>query len=94
MEVPIEVGNALEKDPKFGELINRLFEELKPEQVYFGTTKRWVIIITNAESQEELTKYILPIWHTFKTYPIVEPVGNLEEMKATLSKLGEFMKNL
>ena len=33
-EVPVEPGNALQKDPKFGELIARFIEQLKPEAGY------------------------------------------------------------
>ncbi len=30
-DIPIDVGNALEKDPKGGELIGKWLEQLKPE---------------------------------------------------------------
>lgn len=93
-EVPVEVGNAFEKDPKAGEFFARLLEQLKPEAGYFGSSRRWVILITKAESHEELTKQLLPIWHTFKIYPQVEPVTSVEEFKAILQKLSELTKGL
>lgn len=93
-EVPVEVGNAFEKDPKAGESFAQYLEQLKPETAYFGSTRRLMIFITKAESQEELTKQILPLWHIFKAYPKIEPVSNLEEFKAVLPKIGEMVKGL
>lgn len=93
-ELPVEVGNALEKDPKFGELITRFMEQLKPEAGYFSSSRRWGILIVKAESHEELTKLVLPIWHTFKTYPQVEPVATLEEFKTAFPKWQQLLKDL
>jgi len=37
---------------------------------------------------------LLPFWHTFKTYPEVEPVLTLEEFGATFSKISKLVKDL
>jgi len=92
-EVPVETGNAFEKDPKAGEFFAQFLEQLKPEAGYFSS-RRSVILITKAESEEELTKQLLPIWHIFKTYPQVDPVSSLEEFKTIIPKLSELVKNL
>jgi len=86
-DVPVEAGNAFEKDPKAAGFFARLLEELKPEAGYFSSSRRWVILITKAESHEELTKQLLPIGHIFKAYPRVEPVNSLEEFNVMLPKL-------
>ena len=94
-ELPIDVGNALEKDPKGGELLGKWLEQLKPEAGYMSCGgRRRGIIITNADSEEELAMKLLPFWHTFKTYVEVEPVLTLEEFGATFSKLSKIAKHL
>ncbi|NIM45494.1 MAG: hypothetical protein GTN80_07605 [Nitrososphaeria archaeon] len=93
-ELPVEVGNAFEKDPKFLEILAQWLEQLKPEAAYFSSSRRYVIVISEAESHEELSKLLVPIWHTFKVYPQVEPVITAEEAKAVFPKLAEIIKNL
>ncbi len=94
-ELPIDVGNALEKDPKGGELLGKWLEQLKPEAGYMSCGgRRRGIIITNADSEEELAMKLLPFWHTFKTYVEVEPVLTLEEFGAFLSKVSEVVTDL
>lgn len=93
-EIPVDVGNALEKDPKAAELIAGLFETMKPEAAYFCSTRRYGIIFVNADSQDELSKIVFPIWHNFKTYPQVDPVRNIEEFPEALKQLGELTKNI
>lgn len=93
-EPPVEVGNAFEKDPKAGELLARLLEPAKPEAVYFSCSRRFVIVIANAESHEELARLIIPIWHTMKVYPQVEPILNLEEFQAAFPKYQQLVKDL
>ena len=94
-DIPLESGNALEKDPKAGELIAKWLQQLKPEAGYFscGGTRRGTII-TNADSEEELATQLLPFWHTFKTYVEVEPVLTIEEFGATFSKINKIVKDL
>ena len=93
-EVPVEVGNVLEKDPKAFEGFAKLLEQLKPEAAYFGATRRLLILITHAESHEDLAKLLVPFWHTFKTYPQVEPVASLDEYTSYLLRMSEFLKGL
>lgn len=93
-DVPIDVGNAFEKDPRAGEILAKIFEPIKPEAAYFCTTRRYGIIIVNAESQDELSKIVFPIWHNFKTYPQVDPVINLEEFPETFKQRSELLKTL
>jgi len=93
-EVPIEVGNAFERDPKATELLAKLMEPMKPEAAYLCSTRRYGIIIVNADSQEELNKMIFPLWHSFKTYPQVDPVFTLEEIPEIYKQLGELVKTL
>jgi len=94
-ELPIDVGNAFEKDPKAGEVIAKWLEQLKPEAGYMscGGRRRGTIIM-NANSEEELSMKLLPFWHTFKTYVEVEPVLTLEEFGAFLSKVSEVVTDL
>jgi len=93
-DVPIDVGNAFEKDPKAAELLAKVMEPMKPEAAYFCSTRRYGIVIVNADSQEELTKMIFPIWHVFKTYPQVDPVMGLEELPERLRQMSELAKNI
>jgi hypothetical protein len=94
-ELPVDVGNALEKDPKAGELMAKWLEQLKPEAGYMSCGgRRRGIIITNADSEEELATQFLPIWHNFETYVEVEPVLTLEEFGATFAKLSQIAKDL
>jgi hypothetical protein len=93
-EVPVEVGNAFEKDPKALELLAKFMEPMKPEAGYFCSTRRYGIMIVNADSQEELNKMIFPIWHNFKVYPQVDPVFTLEEIPGFYQKLPELVNAL
>lgn len=94
VELPVEVGNAFEKDPKAEELLTQLLEQTKPEAGYFGSARRLLILIVNAESHEDLAGKLVPIWHAFKTYPQVEPVVTIEEFKAGLPKWKQMLKEL
>ncbi len=93
-EVPVEAGNMFEKDPKAAERIFQLLEQAKPEAIYAGTTRRFMILVVNAESHEELMKLIVPIWHTMKVYPQVDIVMKAEEFKAAFQNIGELVKGL
>lgn len=93
-EPPVEAGNAFEKDPKAAELMFRLAEDAKPEAIYASSSRRFMIIVVNAESHKELLKLLAPIWHTLKVYPQVDVVMNMEEFKAAFQKIGETVKGL
>jgi len=94
VELPVEVGNAFEKDPKAEELLTQFLEQAKPEAGYFGSARRLLILIVNAESHEELSGILVPLWHLFKTYPQVEPVVTIEEFKAGFPKWKQMLKDL
>lgn len=93
-EISVEAGNAFEKDSKAVEFFARYLENLKPEAAYFSSSRRYVIVIANAESHEELLRQLEPLWHTFKTYPQVDPIMNLKEFKTIMPKLSELTKGL
>ena len=88
-EVPVEVGNAFEKDPKAAEYFFKLLEETKLEAAYTSSSRRFMILIVNAESHEELSKLLVPFWHTLKVYPKIDTVMNMEEWKAAFQTVGE-----
>lgn len=93
-EIPVEIGNAFEKDPKAGEFFVKFLKQLKPEAGYFSSLRRSGILITKAESEEELVQQLVPIWHIFKTYPQVDLVSSLDEFITTIPKLKELLKDL
>jgi hypothetical protein len=94
LEPPVEPANEFEKDPKAAESFFQLLEQAKPEAAYASSTRRYLIIIVNADSQEDLLKLLAPIWHTFKAYPRVEPVLTLDEFKAAFQEVGKQVKDL
>jgi len=93
-EVPVEAGNAFEKNPKAAERIFQLLEQAKPEAIYAGVTRRFMILVVKAESHEELMKLMTPIWHTMKVYPQVDIVMKVEEFKAAFQSASELLKGL
>jgi hypothetical protein len=93
-EVPVEVGNAFEKDPEAQAKLVKYIEQLKPEAVYFGASRRFIVLVVNAENSLELSKMALPIWRLLKTYPKVEAVNTMDDFGAFMSDLGELVKDL
>jgi len=91
---PVEAANAFEKDPKAAETLFGILQQAKPEAIYASSSTRFMIIIMNADSHEDLLRLLAPIWHTMKVYPKVDTVLNMEEFKAVFQKIGEVVKDL
>jgi len=80
--------------PKAAELFSKMLEEAKPEAMYTSSSRRFMILIMNAESHEELFKVLGTIWYTMKVYPKVDTVMNMSEWKEALANSRELFARL
>jgi hypothetical protein len=87
---PVEVKNDFEKSPKMQKKVGEYFENLKPLAAWF--TFRYGFIIVEADSAEELTRKIGPLFHLFKLDIKVSPAYSLEEFPKLVASIGEEAK--
>jgi len=61
---PVEAGNALVRDPNWGQRIQGLIGEIQPEAVYFAASngQRGVYAIVNLEGAHEIPRIAEPLW--------------------------------
>jgi len=63
-KIPIEAGNELMKNPKFGKIMDSIIGEIKPKSVYFTIEKghRTILMMVHCKEAHELPKYAEPLW--------------------------------
>ena len=80
---PNDHGNKVTADPQFGEKIQRLIADMKPEAVYFGPVegKRAFRIFVNFDDPSLIPAYAEPLFRWLHADVEISPVFNLEDMK-------------
>lgn len=62
--LPVEAGNALVRDPEFGQRIQEILGDIRPEATYFAVTdgQRTVYLVVNIAETHELPRLAEPFW--------------------------------
>ena len=84
VRIPMERGNELLRDPKFGEKMANLLKELKAEEAYFGTIdgQRGGYIVLNIDDASQIPALAEPLFlwlHAdIETMPVMK-IGDLQK---------------
>lgn len=62
--LPVEAGNALVRDPEFGQRIEEILGDIRPEAAYFAIAdgQRTVYLVVNLAETHELARVAEPFW--------------------------------
>lgn len=83
---PVEAGNAQMLDPNFGEVLQRVIDEIAPEAYYFAIEngERQIYFIVSIEGSSDLPRVAERLWFacdaTVEFIPAISP----EDMEAAL----------
>ncbi len=79
--IPTERGNQAIKDGSFGDLVQSVMEELKPEAAYFGDIEgaRGGYIVVNIDDAAQIPAVVEPLFHAFGATVQVHPVMTPED---------------
>ena len=86
--IPVEAGNELVQDPQFGNRLERLLGDLKPEAAYFAIAdgQRTMYLIVNVAEAFQTPAILEPLWLDFRADVEFVPVMTKADMaKATPS---------
>lgn len=87
---PAEVKNDFELNPELQKKVGKAMENMEPVSAWF--TLRHGFIVLEADSGEELSRKLAPIFHLFKTDVEVSPAYSLEEFPKLVASIGEEAK--
>jgi hypothetical protein len=64
----VDAGNALVRDPNFGQRVQDMLGDIRPEAVYFAVAdgQRTVYAVVNFEGTHELPRIAEPFWLALK----------------------------
>lgn len=79
--IPVEAGNALIRDPNWGQRIQGIIGDMQPETVYFAPSngQRAVYMIVNLEGAHEIPRIAEPLWLAFNAAIEFVPVMTQED---------------
>ena len=62
--IPVEAGNALVRDPKFGKRMQEILGDIKPEAVYFTADggQRTVYLVVDLPDASRIPAVSEPLW--------------------------------
>ncbi len=78
-KIPVESGNAMLRDPEFGQKMTTLLADMKAEASYFtlGDGQRTGYIVVNIEDASQLPAFGEPLWFWLKAdvemFPVMAP---------------------
>ena len=81
VEVPVELGNRMEKEGDPFQKLAPLLERFKPQAVYLGMAKRELFLVVNLDQPFDLGELTVSIAQMMGVYPTVHPVLALEDMQ-------------
>lgn len=87
---PVDVKNNFEKSPDLQKKVGEAIQRMKPLTAWF--TLRYGFFVVEADSNEELSKKVAPLFYLFKTDPKISPAFSLEEFPKLVATLGEEAK--
>jgi hypothetical protein len=79
--MPVEAGNALVRDPQWGQRIQGVLEDIRPEAVYFAAAdgQRTIYAIVTLADGHEIPRVAEPFWLAFSASVEVIPVLGQED---------------
>lgn len=89
---PPKVKNEFEKIPELQKKMGEAMESIKPLSAWF--TLRRGMIVVEAGDMIELSRKLAPLFHLFKTDPVISPAISLEEFAAIPAAIGEEARRL
>jgi hypothetical protein len=83
VRIPIERGNELLKDPKFGEKMSQLLTQVKAEQAYFTTVgaQRGGFVVLNMDDASQIPLLAEPFFLWLEADIEFLPVMTLEDLQ-------------
>ncbi len=62
--IPVEAGNVLVRNPKFGERMHEVLEDIKPEAVYFTINggQRTLYLVVEVSDASQIPAVAEPLW--------------------------------
>ncbi len=84
---PVEVKNAFELNPELQKKVGSAMEKMEPVSAWF--TLRHGFIVLEADSPEELSRKLAPMFHLFETDIEVSPAFSIEEFPGLIAAIGE-----
>ena len=80
--IPVEAGNALVQDPRFGKRLEEIIQDLKPETVYFAIEggQRTMYFIVNVADVSQTPAIAEPLWLLLQANVEFIPVMNQADM--------------
>ena len=90
--IPVEMGNALVRDPNMGKRMEDILGDLKPEAVYFveDDGQRTMYLVVHIDDASQLATIAEPLWLSLKADVKVMPAmvqADLEKAMASLQNL-------
>ncbi len=68
---PVDVKNNFEKSPDLQKKVGEAIDRMKPLSAWF--TLRYGFFVVEANSSDELTRKVAPLFYLFKTDPKISP---------------------
>ncbi len=87
---PAGVKNEFELNPELQKNAGAALEEMKPLSAWF--TLRYGFIVLEADSGEELSRKLAPIFHLSQTDVDISPAYSLEKLPKLVASIGEEVK--
>ncbi len=88
VKISPEVGIEVEAQPeKLQEWVGK-WQALNPLRMYFGLTRRVVMIILDVANEDAMFDALHATWVLTKAYPKVSPVADATEFPALLKRAG------
>jgi hypothetical protein len=89
--LPVEEGNAAIRDGSMMDKFQAIFDEVKPDAVYFAAEngQRTQYLIVDLDDPAKMPSMAEPWWLSFNADVSISPVFTLEDMEAIGPALGE-----
>ena len=95
IRIPIDRGNELLRDPKFGEKMHQLVTGAKAEQAYFSTIdgQRGGYIVVNIQDASEIPGLAEPFFLWLHADIKFQPIMTLEDLQKAGPGIGAAVQN-
>ena len=92
--MPVDAGNALVRNPKFGKTIQSVLADLKPEATYYCVEngQRTIYLVLNVSDPQEIPGIVEPLWLTMKADVELIPAMNQAEFSKAMPSIEAAVK--
>ena len=79
--IPLEAGNELVRDPKFGKRVQEILDDIKAEDVYFTVYggQRTIFLVVNLSDASRIPALVEPLWLALKANVDLIPAMSQKE---------------